>query len=407
MKQLYLLFFTCILLMTCSKKEESNQTDETNEVTVIRYETQAIEESISIKSTYINFDTNQQLNTFYRNDEFGDIQRLTHIVSDDGSGISTIFSFDDNGFLNTIYEQNGLTGEIINKIYITHINGITYYGNENETLTITQNTPIDSFGSFLNSDDDLLLSQALNQNKSTLEQLLFAANNNNRSEAGINNGVLILVGAAILIGTAIALNAWFAQEAGNSILCQIDNTCGQGRSTEQNNNSCSILSNEYVCSALESVVSERDDTSNLFVTLCGDQICIVENFINLTGNWNLLQVGDFTANQYISTQTCEDSGDTVYSGFTYYGPPAIFTQSTLSCSIGFSQIYNYCSNNECASPGFCFDNPNQVSLSGTYVLNQDNTFTYSTSNGNGQIYVVSENMIRIGSMIGTLVYVRQ
>lgn len=128
--------------------------------------------------------------------------------------------------------------------------------------------------------------------------------------------------------------------------------------------------------------------------------------IDLSGNWTLIQVGDYVANQYNSTENCASSGNTYYGGFMYYGSPATFSQTTFSLSVGFNQIYNFCSNNECAFPEFCFDNPNQLLLSGNYNSNGDNTYTYLTSNGGGQIYVLNENTINIATNLGTLVYQR-
>ncbi|TDY10538.1 MULTISPECIES: hypothetical protein [Meridianimaribacter] len=128
--------------------------------------------------------------------------------------------------------------------------------------------------------------------------------------------------------------------------------------------------------------------------------------IDLSGQWTLVQVSNYFANQYNSTQSCDESGNTTYGGFTYYGTPAIFSQNTFSLSVGFNQIFNFCSNNECADTNFCFNNPNQLLLAGNYNSNGNNTYTYSTSNGGGQIYVVNENTINIASTLGTLVYIR-
>ncbi|MBR9915281.1 MAG: hypothetical protein GYB32_10730 [Algicola sp.] len=206
------------------------------------------------------------------------MERVTHLVEDDGTGISTIISFDANGNINSIYQQNGLTGEIINQIYITHINGITYLGDELETFSVTESIEIEDFGTFLNSSDDILLSQTLNQNKTTLEQLSFliSSENSNRSIASFSPW-LIVIGTAVAV--ALAFSSVLIDSLVGDVVCQYDNTCGQQRLTNNSNNLCSILSNDYVCSSIENVIGEREDTSNIFITLCGDSICILDNAI--------------------------------------------------------------------------------------------------------------------------------
>lgn len=269
----YLVFSVIVVSFSCSEDDaSSDDNQEASSLSISRFTEDVIPNTIAPKSSYVDDNTSNQLTSYFKHDNLGNIDRLTHIVFDDGSMLSTVITFDISGSINSLYQQNALTGEVFNKVYIGFENGVTYFGGDNGAGQLSQSITISNVGNFLNSADDLLFSQAINQNIEILQHFAFASSSNNRSNLILPIFGIVMVGVAVLY---IALNFEQAEQnlpkdSNNMVQCDMFGECPDNRLSLESNNDmdpCSIPYSDFVCSEVVDINDNVCEDSDLEVII--------------------------------------------------------------------------------------------------------------------------------------------
>ncbi|MFD2914677.1 lipocalin-like domain-containing protein [Psychroserpens luteus] len=271
----YFLFSLITVLFSCSDDNDNQDIIQDNGLTIMRHVESATSNSIAPKTTYVENATNNQLTSYFKHDSSGNIEKLTHIVSDDGSGISTIIEFDGAGAIHSLYQQNGLTGQIFNKVFIETEEGVTYYGGEDGVNQLTESSQMNNVGNFLNSQDDLLFSQAINQNIETLEHFAYVFNNDNNNRSSLNLLVFVIVMAGIAIFyTAESIEQggqFIPKDTDGMVQCDMFGDCSDDDGNRSSSNageiSCTIPYTDYVCSEVVELDENLCDNSQLEVII--------------------------------------------------------------------------------------------------------------------------------------------
>ena len=258
----YLMFSLIVVSFSCSDDDgDQSQIDTPVNVQFIRFGDNLVPSSIVPRTTYWDTNSNRQVTSYFDTDISGNISRLTKLVGDDGSGLSTVISFDQNGIINSLYQQDPLTGQIFNKVFVLEDEdtGNVYFGNDEGVQEISNSSSLNDYGSFLNSEDDLLVSNALNASKNIIDKLVFYANESNTNRSGLNLGVLVIGAFAVYAILMLAGSAVIVENVGESITCDYDNTCNEEgqRTTNDEVNSCPLPHSDFVCSE---IVDLNDDS---------------------------------------------------------------------------------------------------------------------------------------------------
>ncbi|MBR9915511.1 MAG: hypothetical protein GYB32_11910 [Algicola sp.] len=265
----YALFCLIVLSISCSEDDGTNsQMDEPIDVQFIRFGDNSAPNTIIPKTTYSDINNNRQVTSYFRTDANGNITSLSKLVGDDGSGLSTVIGFDQSGKINSIYQQNPITGEIFEELFVIEDNasGSIYFGDGIEVADISEGVGLSNFGDFLSSEDDLLLSEALNNSRNILDKFSFYVNNQDTSRASLNLGLLVIVAIVVYTGIMIAGSAVIVETAGESITCEYDNSCNE-RSTSNMADACSIPYTDFICSEVVSLEEDQCDDSSLEVII--------------------------------------------------------------------------------------------------------------------------------------------
>lgn len=295
MKKILLPFIALLFLFGCSE-EDTEETDENNfQPRIVRLENSLNE--IGPKSIYIP-DENSQITSYFKFDNQSTLGRLTHLVGEDNSDLATIISFDENGIINTIYQQNSLTGDVSNQIFLTIENEILYYGTESETFQNTETSSIENFGFIDNSEDDIMISNVLDLNRNILEHIKFITENNTEGNSRFAIPAFPVMLATLVIIGGIIYYALENPEQSTVLDC-ITSTdpCSNNRNSPSNLNNCSPLFNQFLCSNIESLPDTLGESTEIEVDLCNEQICLVSNFQGLwTGTYTGGDSGTWSIN---------------------------------------------------------------------------------------------------------------
>ncbi|MEM5565188.1 hypothetical protein WNY78_08730 [Psychroserpens sp. AS72] len=281
----YFLFILITVLFSCSDDNDNQDIIQDNGLTIMRHVESATSNSIAPKTTYVDNATNNQLTSYFKHDSSGNIEKLTHIVSDDGSGISTIIEFDGAGTIHSLYQQNGLTGQIFNKVFIETEEGVTYYGGEDGVSQLIGSNQMNNVGNFLNSQDDLLFSQAINQNIETLEHFAYVFNNDNNNRSSLNLLVFVIVMAGIaILYTAESIEQggqFIPKDTDGMVQCDMFGDCSDdNRSSNDGDISCSIPYSDFVCSEVVELDENQCDISQLEVIIGVDPENLLVAIVN-------------------------------------------------------------------------------------------------------------------------------
>jgi hypothetical protein len=355
----YLLFSLITVAFSCSDDDsgDSQPTDPIN-IQFIRFGDNLVPSSVVPRTTYWNTDNNRQITSYLNTDISGNIFKLSKLVGDDGSGLSTVISFDQNGIINSLHQQDPITGVISNKVFVLEdeATGNVYFGNEEGVQEIASGTSLSDFGNFLNSDDDLLVSDALNTSKNIIEKLLFYANDSSTNRSGLNLGALVIGAFALyaiimIAGSAIITTTVGEQinSGGNFSECQWTNSCGSDRRANDEENFCSIPTTDFICSEVVNVTESPCEDSNLEVIIGVDP----GNVLVAIVNGDSLDYDFYWSTGETDTGSCCDD-ITVTEDGTYYviaiddNGCSAFASVTIDSEIDCSGTsYTYCyGNNE-------------------------------------------------------------
>ncbi|WP_040280927.1 lipocalin-like domain-containing protein [Psychroserpens damuponensis] len=281
----YVLFSLITVLFSCSNDNDTQDVNEDNGLTIIRHVEPVSPNTIAPKSTYVDNTTNNQLTSYFKHDSAGNIERLTHIVSDDGSGISTIMVFNGVGEIQSLYQQNGLTGDIFNEVFIGFEDGVTLYGGEDGVNQLTASIQMNTVGNFLNSQDDVLFSQAINQNLGTFEHFAYVSSSNGNNRASLNTLVFVAVmaGIAVLYSSATIEQGIeiIPKSTAGMVQCDMFGDCSNNRSSSNNgDDSCSIPYTDFVCSEVVDLDENSCENSTLEVIVGVDPDNLLVAIVN-------------------------------------------------------------------------------------------------------------------------------
>ncbi|SDS20009.1 hypothetical protein SAMN04515667_1636 [Formosa sp. Hel1_31_208] len=319
----YLLFSLITVAFSCSDDDsgDSQSTDPIN-IQFIRFGDNLVPSSVVPRTTYLDTDSNRQVTSYLNTDISGNIFKLSKLVGDDGSGLSNVISFDQNGIINSVYQQDPITGVISNKVFVLEdeATGNVYFGNEDGVQEIASGTSLSDFGNFLNSDDDLLASDALNTSKNIIEKLLFYGNDTSTNRSSLNLGALFIGAVAIIAIMALAGSATITTTVGEQINsggnfseCQWTNSCESERRANNEENFCSIPYTDFICSEVVDVTESPCEDSDLEVIIGVDP----GNLLVAIVNGDSLDYDFYWSTGEIDTGSCCDD-ITVSEDGTYY-----------------------------------------------------------------------------------------
>ncbi len=288
-----LTIFTIILFSISSCKKDNNEEETNSEARIIRLDNSIGE--IAPKSIYMP-SNDFQVTSYFKFDSQGNIERLSHLVGDDGSGMSTVISFNENGDINTIYQQDATSGSLSNVSYLKYENGTLYYGTEDDTSQTDNSSSLNSNDFIENTNDDILLSNMLSQNINILEHIKFLSENSNKSSQAQKNAFLA---AVVIIAIVKAMADWVIEESDVTNCILSTDTCNNRNrsSSSSQNNSCTPNYSQFICSNEDLVSEMLEESTNMNVDLCNGELCIT-NTIDLSGEW-IMPINCGSSNQII------------------------------------------------------------------------------------------------------------
>ncbi|MEM5564762.1 hypothetical protein WNY78_06585 [Psychroserpens sp. AS72] len=380
MKKSFTLLIIILLAFTFSCSEDDNKPITNFEARIIRLDNSI--NAIAPKSIYMPSE-DFQVTSYFKFDNQGNIERLSHLVGDDGSDTSTIISFNENGNINSIYQQNTTSGSLSNIAYLIYENGTLYYGTEAETSQNDNTSELDSYAFIEDSADDIILSNTLNQNIDVLEHIKFLSENSNRNSQASQSSWLA---AAVTIAIIAGIIYWIDNNPEDFPVynCVFNDVCNFSRSSSfSQNNACSPNYSQFICSNEDLILDMLEDTSELEIDLCDGQICLINNFQgnwvgtysgNDNGTWNI-DVSQYgivsgTATSTIFNQSFNISGNISLNGILTATLGNVSSGSTFIGEMVENNASGTWNNNELNMNGNWSGSKNQVSLNfSTFISN--------------------------------------